>query len=223
MANTPAPHTTPGQILRSNDVYIAALLCLALGLALGYFAPALRPSAPAAAASPASRAASARPANTLQAMKNQADQQIAPLIAKLQNSPNDAALLTQVAAIYHRNHQFAQAAGYFQKAVDADPKNVALRTQLASSLYRAGDIDTALDQLSQALHIDPKDANALFNLGIIRLQAKGDGKGAVKAWQLLLKSNPQLSPDRKAEVQTLMAGVMNSLADQKASKGASAP
>ncbi len=220
MAIASNPQAVPGEFLRPSHVYLAALICLALGLGMGYLAPGLRHSAPAAAVAPPPRSASSL--NTLQVMKHEADQQIAPLMARLQNTPNDSALLMQVAAIYHRNHQFQQAAGFYRKAVDNDTKNVALRTQLASSLYRAGDVDGAIAQLDQALRDHPNDANALFNLGIIRLQAKGDGKGAVKAWQLLLKSNPQLSPDRKVEVQKLMAGVLTSLADQKASKGVTA-
>jgi cytochrome c-type biogenesis protein CcmH/NrfG len=72
--------------------------------------------------------------------------------------------------------------------------------------------------LNQALAVDPKDANALFNLGMIRLQGKNDGRGALDAWQRLLKSNPQLSPERKAEVQKLMADVLTSMGRQPASQ-----
>ena len=53
-----------------------------------------------------------------------------------------------------------------------------------------------------------------------RLQGKSDGKGAVAAWQRLLKSNPQLSADRKAQVQKLMADVLTSLGDRQVAKGA---
>ncbi len=60
----------------------------------------------------------------------------------------------------------------------------------------------------------PKDANALFDLGMIKLQGKSDGKGAIAAWQRLLKTNPQLSPDRKATVMKLMADVMTMMGDQ---------
>jgi cytochrome c-type biogenesis protein CcmH/NrfG len=74
--------------------------------------------------------------------------------------------------------------------------------------------------LNQALRYDPKDANALFDLGMIRLQGKQDGKGAVAAWQQLLKSNPQLSADRKAAAQKLMADVMTTLGDQHGIEGA---
>jgi cytochrome c-type biogenesis protein CcmH/NrfG len=78
---------------------------------------------------------------------------------------------------------------------------------MASCLYYNGDVDGAISQLQQALHYDPKDVNSLFNLGMIKWQGKQDSKGAVAAWQQLLKSNPQLSAERKATVQKLMADV----------------
>jgi cytochrome c-type biogenesis protein CcmH/NrfG len=40
---------------------------------------------------------------------------------------------------------------------------------------------------------------------MIRWQGKQDNEGAMEAWQQLLKSNPGLSPERRAKVQKLMA------------------
>jgi len=148
-------------------------------------------------------------------MRQMADKQAAPLLDKLKSDPNNTALLVQVGAIYHTTHQFKEATAYYNKAVEIDPKNVAFRTKLASSLYRSGDVDGAIAQLNQALGYDPKDANALFDLGMIRLQGKQDGKGAVAAWQQLLKSNPQLSQDRKDAVEKLMANVMTTLSQNQ--------
>lgn len=151
---------------------------------------------------------------TLQEMKEMADKQAAPLKEKLKSDPNNSAELMQVAAIYHTTHQFKEAADYYGKAAQVDPRNVALRTKLATSLYRSGDVDGALAQLNRALSYDPKDANALFDLGMVRLQGKQDGPGAVAAWQRLLKTNPQMSSERRAQVQKLMADVLTTLGDQ---------
>jgi cytochrome c-type biogenesis protein CcmH/NrfG len=104
-------------------------------------------------------------------------------------------------------HQFKEAAVYFGKAVQVDPKNVALRTEMASCMYYDGDVDGAINQLQQSLHYSPNDANSLFNLGMIKWQGKKDNDGAVAVWQQLLKSNPGLSPERRAKVQKLMADV----------------
>jgi len=222
---------TPCQSLQAKQVYFMAAICLAFGLGIGYVSrgfesPASAATANVRAVSPAQTTAHAGGAHmpghtpSLDEMRRLADHEAAPLLAKLKSTPKDSALLMQVGAIYHTTHQFKEAAAWYDRAVQADPKNVALRNKLASSLYRAGDVDGAIAQLNQALTYDSKDANSLFNLGMIRLQGKGDGKGAVAAWQQLLKSNPQLSAQRKAEVQKLMADVLTTMGDRQARKGA---
>ncbi len=156
---------------------------------------------------------------TLAEMKQIADKQAAPLLEKLTTDPNNAPLLAQIGSVYHSDHQFKDAAVYYDRAVKLDPKNVPMRVKLATSLYRGGDVDGALNQLSVALREDPRDANSLFNLGMIRLQGKQDGNGALAAWKQLLKSNPQLSPERKATVQKLMADVAVTLGSQSQLEG----
>ncbi len=229
MENEPNPASATSELLRATHVYLLAAICLVVGVATGYLSRGSQPTP--ARPQTVARAAGSAPARTmagghtpsLMDMKQMADKQAAPLLEKLKSNPNDSALLMQVGAIYHTTHQFKDAAAYYNKAMQIDPKNVAIRTKLASSLYRTGDVDGAIAQLNEALRYQPKDANSLFNLGMIKLQGKGDGKGAVAAWQLLLKSNPQLSPDRKAEVQKLLAEVLTTLGDQHGKQGARKP
>ena len=153
-------------------------------------------------------------------MRLMADKKAAPLLEKLQANPKDTSLLVQIAAIYHTTHRFKEAADYYNRALTSDPKNVAIRTKLASSLYRNGDIDGAIAQLNLALEVQPTDVNALFDLGMIRLQGKGDAKGAVTTWQRLLKTNPQLGPAQKATVLKMMADAMTMMGDQSGIKKA---
>jgi cytochrome c-type biogenesis protein CcmH/NrfG len=141
---------------------------------------------------------------SLEEMKHMADKQAAPLLAKLDKDPNNADLLVQVGGIYHGAHQFKEAVGYYDRAAVAKPDDVAIRTKLAASLFRLGAVDSAIDQLNQALGKNPTDANSLFNLGMIEWQGKQDAKSALAAWQKLLKTNPQLNPEQKAQVQKLM-------------------
>lgn len=192
---------------RTNQVYAMAAICLLVGLALGYL---FRGSATGAAPAQMTAAAEGSPGSphqmpSLEEMKHMADKKAEPLLAKLKTDPNNSSLLNQIATLYKATHQFKEAAGYYQRAVDADPKNVAARTDLASCLYYQGDADGAIKQLQQSLRYDPKDANSLFNLGMIRLQGKNDASGAVTAWQQLLKLNPTLAADKKVAVQKLIA------------------
>jgi cytochrome c-type biogenesis protein CcmH/NrfG len=210
MPNEAVEQATGGSVWQAKQVYAMAVISLVVGLAIGYlFRGSQSPAAPAQPAVNAQPAASAGGMGghtpSLEEMKQMADKKAAPLLEKLKGDPNNSDLLFQAGNIYKATHQFKEAAGYYDKALLADPKNVAIRTEMASCLYYNGDVDGAISQLQQALHYDPKDANSLFNLGMIKWKGKQDSKGAVAAWQQLLKSNPQLSAERKATVQKLMA------------------
>ena len=204
---------------KATQVYALAVVCIVIGLAVGYLFRGSRspaPSAPASAMQAAGGPGGSPHAAmggqggqppTLEQMKQMADKKAEPLLAKLKDDPKNADLLVQVGNIYFATHQFKEAAAYLGKSLEVNPKNVAIRTELASCLYYAGDVDGALQQLMQATIDDPKDANSLFNLGMIRWQGKKDAKGALSAWAQLLKSNPKLEPSKKAQVEKLMADV----------------
>lgn len=230
MANEPTTASTGSARLPAAKVCGIASICLLAGLVIGYLTggspSAASPrtivaaDAPHAAEGSINGAHAASRVPSLDEMRQAADKQAGPLLEKLKTDAKNTTLLVQAGDVYYRSHQFSDATTYYDRAVKADPKNVALRTKLASSLYRGGDVDGAIAELNRALRHDPNDANSLFNLGTIRLQGKGDGRGALAAWQQLLKSNPQLSPDRKAAVQKLMADVMTSLGNQRGTEGA---
>ena len=209
---TPSEPNAKGstQGLPAKQVYGMAAGCLLLGFFVGYFflAGPSRPSVPRpqpAASMPSSQAVptGAHPKLTLDQMKQMADVQASALIEKSKTDPKNASLLVQIAGIYQASHQFNEAASYFEKALKIDPANVSARTELASCLYYSGDADGALSQLNQALKYKPTDVNSLFNLGMIKYRGKNDPKGAIAAWQELLRTNPNL--DRKPDVEKLIA------------------
>jgi cytochrome c-type biogenesis protein CcmH/NrfG len=211
--------------LQARHVYVMATICLITGLGIGYLmrSSQLAVVAPqrVVAVSPHGVLPAGHP-HSLEDLKQISDRQAAPLLDKLKSNRRDTALLTQIAALYHTTHRFSEAAGYYKQAVDIEPRNVAFRSKLAASLYRSGDVDGAIEQLNRALAFDPKDANTLFNLGMIKMQGKADSKGAVAAWRQLLKSNPDLAPDRKAAVMKVMADAMTMTADQHGTSKAGA-
>ncbi len=226
MANESTTEPAAGSSWQVKQVYAMAIVSLVVGLAIGYLfrgSQSPMPAAPqpvaAVQSSPAGMAAQGMGAQgmggqaaqgqmpTLDQMKQMADKKAAPLLEQLKGDPNNTDLLSQIAKVYLSTHQFKDAASYFGKALQVDPKNVAIRTEMASCMYYGGDVDGALNELQQSLQYSPKDANSLFNLGMIRWQGKQDSKGALEAWEQLLKSNPGLSPDRRAKVQKLIADV----------------
>jgi len=190
------------------QVYITAAICLGLGITLGYlFRGSERQGNAAATAAPVQAASNpATPSMpTIDQMKHMAEKQAEPLMAQVQKDPKNADLLAKVGRIYESTHQFKEAADYFQKSLALKPDNVALRNEMASCLYYTGDVDGALKEFERSLKDDPKNPNSLFNMGMIRWRGKNDAAGAVSAWQELLKLNPSLDDQKKAEVKQMIA------------------
>jgi cytochrome c-type biogenesis protein CcmH/NrfG len=178
------------------QTYTLAVICLVIGLAIGYL---LRGSAASpTAAAPETSAQSAQTAQapqpqampSLDQMKEMADKKAAPLLEKLKTNPNDADTLNQLGTIYRATHQFKNAIDYYQKSLDINPKNVGARTDMASCMYYLGDVDGALAQLNKSLSYDPTHAGTLMNIGIMRWKGKNDVDGAIAAWEKALKLNP---------------------------------
>ena len=195
----------------ATQVYTLAVVCLVVGLAIGYLFRGSQGQAPAPKAQPALAAGTPstgmQQLPSLDQMKHMADVKAQPLLEKLKTDPKNNDLLFQVGNIYKNTHQFKDAIGYYQQALDIDPKKTEIRTEMASCMYYSGDVDGAITTLQQSLQQNPKDANSLFNLGMIKWQGKQDASGALAAWQELLKSNPQLSGERRSTVEKMIAEV----------------
>jgi cytochrome c-type biogenesis protein CcmH/NrfG len=203
---------------QAKHAYAMAVVCLLLGLLAGYLlrgsessktagTPAAGTDAAGAAAAPTPMGAPTQQMPTLEQMKRMADKAAEPLLTKLQSDPKNAALLAQIGKVYESAHQFKEAADYYGKSLEIDPTSAANRTAMASCLYYNGDADGAIAQLEESLKSHPKDANSLFNLGMIKWKGKNDAPGAAAAWEQLLKSNPSLEADKKAQVEKLLADV----------------
>jgi cytochrome c-type biogenesis protein CcmH/NrfG len=177
--------------LSSAQVYLLSVICLLIGITMGYL---FRGSnAPKSAATSGSNAAGPLTGKMTQPsaddMKRMADKQVAPLLEKLKSDPKNTELLSQVAHYYMVANQFNDAAAYYEKVVPLKPTAENL-TNLANAYYYAGSGEKAIDALKRALVVDPKYPDALYNLGMLEWQLNGDTKGAIASWEKLVKTNP---------------------------------
>jgi cytochrome c-type biogenesis protein CcmH/NrfG len=197
------------RVWQVRHVYVMAVVCLVAGLAIGYlFRGSDSRDRPVQGTKPATAGGGMREqVPNLEQMRHMAEKKAEPLLERLKQDSNNTALLVQVADVYMQTHQFKDAANFYERSLKIDPKNAGVRSDMASVLYYTGDVDGALAQLQEALKYDAKNGAALFNLGMIRWQGKKDRNGAVAAWEELLKTNPQLTADRKATVEKLIAQV----------------
>jgi cytochrome c-type biogenesis protein CcmH/NrfG len=185
----------------SVQAYSLAVFCLVLGLALGYlFRGSASPTAQAAAgAGAASDSANAAAQPEKQQQKEALDKAVAPLLGGLQTNPNDFGTLVKVANMYYDGQQFPEALKYYERAVAIQPENVDVLTDYGTSFWYTGNADKAIEEFQAALKYQPGRAATLFNLGIVRWQGKNDPKGAVQAWEELLRKNPDYPEKQKLQ------------------------
>lgn len=126
-------------------------------------------------------------------------QAAAPLIEAVTKNPNDYDSLVKLGNLFYDGQQYAGAVQYYERAVAIHPENVDVRTDLGTAYWYGGNADQAVAALETALKYSPGHPQTLFNLGWVRWQGKGDPKGAVEAWQKLLKANPDYPQRQQVE------------------------
>jgi len=109
----------------------------------------------------------------------------------LASDPKNLGANIELANRLYDGGRYAEAIPYYQQAFALNPKDVSVSTDLATALYYAGRADDALAQFDKSLALDPMHAQTLFNIGIVKRDAKNDPQGAIAAWERLLANAPE--------------------------------
>lgn len=183
----------------AKQAYGMAILCLVVGIVLGYLVHGPVAAAPqqnaAVATSPVAPAPAliappeSNPQPISAEMKAASTQAATPVLERLRSNPKDFKLLVVAGEMYYHHGAYAEAARYYVRAL-AVQDNIAVRNQYASALFYQGDADGALRQYAKVLKTNPTNDVALFNSGMIKFTAKNDAKDAVEFWQKLLQAYP---------------------------------
>lgn len=110
---------------------------------------------------------------------------------RLKSNPKDLEALIFLGNSNFDIKRFEKAKELYIQALMIDPKNPSVRTDLASCFRSLGQSDQAIVELETVLALNPDHPPALFNLGVILLNDKGDKNGAIQTWQHLLKKHPE--------------------------------
>ncbi|ABF39737.1 Tetratricopeptide repeat protein [Candidatus Koribacter versatilis Ellin345] len=214
-ATTEEKRTT--QNWSSTQAYIMAVICLIVGTAVGYLIRGSQASSTPAPQAGAMASQQQAPNDAMHAgagqgqpqmpspeqLKTMADQQAAPLMAKLKTNPKDPQTLAEVGNLYYDAQQFATAVQFYNQALDIEPKNPNVRTDLGTAYLYMNDPDRAIKEFETALKENPKHGQAMFNLGMAQWRAKGDTKAAVATWEKLLQTVPDFP--QRADVEQMVA------------------
>lgn len=182
----------------STQAYILAACALFLGVAVGYLFRGSASPAPAAMASAAAQPAGATQ-DSAAPMQAAVAQAAAPLLDAVNKDPKDYESLVKLGDLFYDAKQFASAIQYYQKALEIHPENPDVRTDMGTAYWYSGDADKAVAAMETSLKYRPGHPQTLFNLGWVRWQGKADAKGAVQAWQDLLKANPNYPQKEQVE------------------------
>ncbi len=177
----------------STQAYLLAAFCLLLGVALGYLFRGSASSMPQSATAPQSTSV---PNTQAQAALQQS---VVPLLEAVNRSPADYDALVKLGDLYYDGQQFPNAIQYYERALVIHPENPDVRTDLGTAYWYIGNADKALAEMEISLKYKPGHPQTLFNLGWVKWQGKTDAKGAVAAWQKLLKTNPDYPQKQQLE------------------------
>ncbi len=181
------------------QAYLLAAFCLVLGVALGYLfrGSASLVAQPAASEAQPDNGSQKQPASaTAQAAVAQA---AAPYLEALNQNPNDYDSLVKLGNVFYDGQQFPNAVQYYERALAIHPENADVRTDMGTAYWYAGNADQAVAAMETSLKYRPGHPQTLFNLGWVRWQGKADPKGAIEAWQQLLKANPDYPQKQQVE------------------------
>jgi cytochrome c-type biogenesis protein CcmH/NrfG len=186
----------------SVQVYTAIVVVLIVGGVGGYLLHSSGTPAESSArdsAPPSSAGTSLPPSSLATAPSQIIEAETKPLLARLDANPKDVAALTELGNIYFDASQWPAAIGYYTRALNENPRNPDVRTDMGIAYYYTGDADRALHEFDQALKDDPRHVQTLFNVGVVKMGGKNDPKGAIAAWESLLKIEPAFKDRLKVE------------------------
>ena len=181
----------------NTQVYTAIFVVLILGGIGGYLLHSSSSSQPSSGSQ--SAPVSPPPSGMANMQEQSWEAQTRPLLDRLNSNPHDVAAMVELGNLSFDSSQWSAAIGYYTRALNETPHNPDVRTDMGIAYYYTGDADRALKEFDQALKDDPRHAQTLYNIGVVKLGGKNDAKGAVAAWETLLKIAPSYPERAKVE------------------------
>jgi cytochrome c-type biogenesis protein CcmH/NrfG len=200
MSDTKNQPSQSETIWTSTQAYILAVFCLVLGVGLGYlFRGSAAPATAQASAPTAQQGSGVNQQPSAADMQAAVAQAAGPLMEAVNRNPNDYDSLVKLGNVFYDGQQFPGAIQYYERALAIHPDNPDVRTDMGTAYWYTGNADKAIEAMQLSLKYRPNHPQTLFNLGWVRWQGKADPKGAVEAWQQLLKTNPDYPQKQQVE------------------------
>jgi len=123
----------------------------------------------------------------------------ATLAEMSRNDPANSEIKVQLGNAYYDAGLYQEAIHAYEAGISTRTQDPEMETDLATCYHYTGQHDKAIEILNRVLQRSPGYAPALFNKGIVLQNGKNDARGAIAAWEELLRVNP--GHPQKAELE----------------------
>lgn len=116
--------------------------------------------------------------------------QIFELEKMTSENPDNVDAWIQLGNLYFDTDNYEKAITAYKKSLKLKPDNANVLTDMGIMYRRSGKPSKAVETFDKAIKLDSNHEQALFNKGIVLMHDLNDVKGAVRAWEELVKLNP---------------------------------
>jgi len=176
-----------GNFVKKETMLIIALIALVVGFLGGVFYSAIQ-----SGSTGSEQTASAPPQQQQQqrGLSGEQARSILNLEQEVASNPTNVEAWTQLGHVYFDTDNPAKAIRAYEKSLELSPDDPNVLTDLGVMYRRNGQPQKAVQVFDRAITIAPTLEQPRFNKGVVLLNDMKDREGAIKAWEELLKINP---------------------------------
>ena len=181
-----AKQTTPAGFVKKETMLVVAVIAVVAGFLGGIIYSAFQ-------SSPSTTVQTGPPQQQSQPAQNFSNEQATQILSLEQEvavNPTNVNAWIQLGNVYFDTNNFSKAIKAYEKSLGLNANNPTVLTDLGVMYRRNGQPDKALEAFDKAIAIDPTLEQARFNRGVVLNYDMGDREGAIKAWEEVLKINP---------------------------------
>lgn len=181
-------------MVKKETMLIVALVALVIGFLGGIFYSALQ--SPSGGVPKVSAPTAPPPQQSQQNMSNEQAKAILSLEQEVAANPSNVDAWVQLGHIYFDTGNPPKAIRAYEKSLELRPDDPNVLTDLGVMYRRNGQPEKAIEAFDRAMTINPNHEQSRFNKGIVLRYDFNDREGAIKAWEELIKINPNaLAPN----------------------------
>lgn len=172
--------------VKTENMLLVALLSIAVGFLLGVVFTVYRSGSSVDSMGGISN----QQAQTEAMLIEQHQDEIAALEDETIKNPANAEAWVSLANLYFDTNQIKKAISAYETALKLNGEQANVWTDLGVMYRRDNRPEDAVEAFDKAIALNPKHEISRFNKGIVLLHDLKDNKGAMEAWNSLLRINP---------------------------------